>query len=290
MWRLKIATAILVVASLACSLGAPASNPEPSAIPTSELTATPDETTAVSAENTLQPTPSQTCVPRTDWQTTVVAPGDTLSGIAQRSGTTVDDLIAANCLANADAIAAGQTLVVPFAPANPTFGSVGNSPDNCSSETTWFFNFTNSLTEGNCPGELITSNAVGQNFQNGRIYRYDPGPGETQAMIYAIYNDGTWAIFPDTWTGDQPMDDPNIVPPPGWYKPVGDLGKFWREQPGQRDKLGWAYAPEGQFTGRRQAPLNNASYLYIDHGLRNLVLRLNNMNGVPSNWQVVGIY
>lgn len=288
MRKVMIATAILFASSLACTLGAPSPTTVP--IPTSAETATPDETIVASNESTLQPTPGQACVPRSGWQTTVVAPGDTLSGIAQRSGTTVDELMAANCLADADTIVVGQTLLVPVAPVNPTFGSVANPPDNCESSTSWFFAFTGGQTDANCPGLLITSNAVGQNFQNGRIYRYNPGPGETQATIYAIYNDGTWATFPDTWDGSQPMDDPNIMPPEGWYKPVGDLGKFWRDQPGQRDKLGWAYAPEDQFTGRRQAPANSVPYIYIDHGLRNLVLRLDNINGTPSRWRVVGTY
>jgi LysM repeat protein len=40
----------------------------------------------------------------------VVQPGDTLSGIAAQLGTTVEDLAAANGIADPDVLYAGQTL------------------------------------------------------------------------------------------------------------------------------------------------------------------------------------
>lgn len=283
-WRTLVAVVALAGASLACTLGAePTSAPTPT---TALATLSQTETGGVIVvENTLQPTPGQACSPRADWQTTVILPGDTLSGIAQRSGITVDELVNANCLSSPDSIIAGQSLRVPVALANPTPGDVSDLPSNCSGDNQWFFTFAYAPVDNNCPGQLISGNAVGQNFQNGRIYRYDPAPGETQATIYVIYNDSTWTAFPDTWDSSQLSDDSSIVPPAGWYKPTGALGKLWREQ--LRDRLGWAYAPEDTFSGRRQAPVNSVPYLYIDHGLRRLVLRLNNTN---RTWQVVGSY
>lgn len=44
-----------------------------------------------------------------------IKPGDTLSAIAKRTGTTIEDLIAANGIASPDRIYAGQTLTVPGA-------------------------------------------------------------------------------------------------------------------------------------------------------------------------------
>jgi LysM repeat protein len=43
----------------------------------------------------------------------VVQQGDTLGGLAEDFGTTVDDLMAANGLTDANAIQAGQTLLIP---------------------------------------------------------------------------------------------------------------------------------------------------------------------------------
>ena len=46
--------------------------------------------------------------------------GDTLFGIAQAFGVSVDDLISFNAIADPDAIQAGQRLQIPPASANPT--------------------------------------------------------------------------------------------------------------------------------------------------------------------------
>ncbi len=53
------------------------------------------------------------CAPRADWDTYTVVAGDVLFYIASRFNTTVDDLAAANCLANPNLIFVGQTLYVP---------------------------------------------------------------------------------------------------------------------------------------------------------------------------------
>lgn len=53
------------------------------------------------------------CTPRTDWDTYTIVAGDTLFDIAQRFGTTVADLAAANCLEDTNLIFEGQSLYVP---------------------------------------------------------------------------------------------------------------------------------------------------------------------------------
>lgn len=53
------------------------------------------------------------CVVNTALPRYVVKAGDTLSDIAMRANTTVQNLVAINCLANADQIFSGQTLYVP---------------------------------------------------------------------------------------------------------------------------------------------------------------------------------
>lgn len=66
---------------------------------------------------TLQPINairSTNCSPRTDWAIYIVAAGDTLGSIAQRTGTTVGLLAEANCLADANQIMAGQQLRIPY--------------------------------------------------------------------------------------------------------------------------------------------------------------------------------
>jgi hypothetical protein len=81
-----------------------------------------------------------------------------------------------------------------------------------------------------------------QTFQNGYMFWR-----EDTRRIYVLYDDHTWQLFTDTWEEGDPEYDPNIVPPSGFYQPKRGFGKVWREQPGVRDKLGWATGEERGF-------------------------------------------
>jgi LysM repeat protein len=311
--RVLTVVCLLALAAIACNLGvAPTPQPRPTLNATSiaqTLMPVPNGTSATAdaaATGSIGASGSTTfgdgggtltsnCTPRSDWPTMTITQGDTLSGIALRTYTTVDALVLANCLPSSDAITAGQPIRVPVQPVEPTVGSLSSGasnaaiPANCAAA--WFFNFTRTAADNNCPNPAITVEAVGQNFQGGRVYRYAAAPTSGQpSTIYVIFNDGTWQTFNDTWDASQPNDDPSIVPDAGWYKPFGAIGKLWRENPQLRQALGWAYQPESAFSGRIQAPVNSTGYFYIDHGLRNLVLRLNSGSTTPNQWQVVGSY
>ena len=52
-----------------------------------------------------------------------VQPGDTLSAIAERFNTTVDELVAANGLTDPNALQTGQTLLIPSLLRTPVLGS-----------------------------------------------------------------------------------------------------------------------------------------------------------------------
>jgi LysM repeat protein len=289
LWFLSIISTLTAV--LACNLGSPI-NPRATATRAPTLV-------AVLSTNTPNPTMTATtassdfgqispgCIPRSDWPTMIVAQGDTLSGIASRTGATVDDLVSANCMTNADALIAGQSLRVPVVPVAvaPTSAAIPN----CT--TQWFFTFT-VAADPNCPGPVVTTSAAGENFEGGRVYWYAavPASSDPRGTLYVIYNDGTWETFVDTWTEGQPASDPSIVPPAGRFQPARGIGKLWRENSAVRSRLGWAYEPESAFTGRRQGPMVNTPYVYIDHGWRTLVLRLTSVDNGPNRWIVAGRY
>jgi LysM repeat protein len=74
---------------------------------------------------TRTPSPTRTPVPTAteficetpeDWEVYIVQPGDTLVAIAQLAGTTIDEIVAGNCLANPNRIARGQEILVPALP------------------------------------------------------------------------------------------------------------------------------------------------------------------------------
>lgn len=104
----------------------------------------------------------------------------------------------------------------------------------------WFFTPAPDV----CPQEAaLLSASAEQQFERGVMLWV----GEEE-MIYVlfddtIYTDG-WAAFVDTWQDGDLVDDPSIVPPPGFYQPQRGFGLVWRDQPQIRDRLGWALAAE----------------------------------------------
>jgi len=84
-----------------------------------------------------------------------------------------------------------------------------------------------------------------QVFERGRMFWQ-----EDQRVIYALFADGTWLTFQDTYTDDQPPDDPALVPPPDLQQPIRGFGKVWREQLGGPDAtIGWAVEGERGYRG-----------------------------------------
>lgn len=93
----------------------PTSTPRP--------TSTPINTTSGGTNgNTTGSTSGGTtaCVIRTDWQIYTVVSGDTLSSIARRANSTVNQLASANCISDPSRISVGQSLRVPAQPIPPT--------------------------------------------------------------------------------------------------------------------------------------------------------------------------
>jgi hypothetical protein len=94
--------------------------------------------------------------------------------------------------------------------------------------------------------EPIEMSAAEEAFQSGAMYwRGDIG------QIYALYGDGTWASFADTFREGDPAAG-GQTPPQGLVEPLRGFGKVWRENPQVRTKLGWATEGEHGFRGRTQ--------------------------------------
>jgi LysM repeat protein len=296
---------VLVLATLACNLTEDDEEPTPAPQRQPVLVVTPTSQAVFATETTvLFPTPTPSpfagttpCIPNNTWPIYRVQPGDTLSGIAQRSGTTVDVLAGANCLSNVDIISVGQALRVPVNPGPPPATDIP-SP---SCQYQWFFTFNQGagdLTDA-CPGPVQPTQGFGQDFEGGRVLRSTRfGLGDVGPTIWIVYNDGTWETYPDTWDTTQAASDPAISPPAGRYQPTEAIGKVWRENEGVRAKLGWALEPAPvPFPFRFQQPQitwpdwpDGNVYWYIDHGKWGLVLRMFSIDLAPNRWEVVGSY
>src|SRR5258708_3894502 len=98
-WRLYLGITICLLLTLACNMASgnfpvpttgtvigPAAN-----FGTTDLTSLAAQPTATMAAS--QASTGTGCTPRSDWPTTVVGQGETLSAIAQRTDSTVNDLV-----------------------------------------------------------------------------------------------------------------------------------------------------------------------------------------------------
>jgi LysM repeat protein len=98
-----------MTALAACALPEPPPNSLPTLPAVLDITPAPTldiDQTATAFAQQLRPSPTPAGL-------YTVAAGDTLTGIAERFGTTVDELIAANGLTDPNAIQPGQTLIIP---------------------------------------------------------------------------------------------------------------------------------------------------------------------------------
>ncbi len=117
-----LALLLLATAGLACNLArvAPTATPEivtaTISPPTTDPNLIPSLTPLGAPAATFPPGTPTVCAAPANWFVYIVQPGDTLTDLATRVGSTVPELVARNCLPNADAIFVGQSLYVPVMP------------------------------------------------------------------------------------------------------------------------------------------------------------------------------
>ncbi len=108
---------------------------------------------------------------------------------------------------------------------------------------TWFFE----PAPGECPASpAVVSAGAEEHFEQGTMIWV-----KEQDQIYVLFEDDQsprWRAYADRWKEGDPVSDPTITPPPGLYQPMRGFGLVWREEPGVRDRLGWAIDAEAGFT------------------------------------------
>jgi hypothetical protein len=107
----------------------------------------------------------------------------------------------------------------------------------------WFFE----PAPDECPAAAaLISDAAEQHFEHGTMIWI-----KERGQIYVLFGDENsprWSAYADRWEEGDPINDPEVTPPPGRYQPVRGFGLIWREEPGVRDRLGWAVDLETPFT------------------------------------------
>lgn len=107
---------------------------------------------------------------------------------------------------------------------------------------TWFFSPAPEI----CPaGPAVFSTGAEQSFEHGTMIWV----GDLD-RIYVLFDDDIfspkWTVYTDEWDEGEPLCDPG-TPPDGLYQPERGFGLVWCEQPGVRDRLGWAVNQESGY-------------------------------------------
>lgn len=147
--------------------------------------------------------------------------------------------------------------------------------------------FFTSRDLGACPfGPARPLSMVQQNFEHGIMVWI---PHQTGGTILVLYDGGKISTFTDTWTEGQPESDPSIVPPADLFAPRRGFGKVWREQPGVRDALGWAFFAETPVSSQTQARSTGGDWKAIDYYFRLVDNRIVHITGrtMPGGWEIV---
>ena len=136
-----------------------------------------------------------------------------------------------------------------------------SSPQAC--QVVWFFSQPNVPL---CPlSNALTSPGAFQQFQQGFMIWVGQ-----QDAIYTVYNSGAsprWQVFRDTYEDGDPENDPQLTPPPDVWQPRRGFGEVWRDQPGVRDRIGWAVmVDEVPFTTQVQIAANGTIFIAEPRG------------------------
>jgi hypothetical protein len=123
----------------------------------------------------------------------------------------------------------------------------------------WFFSPAPDI----CPrDEAIVTDGAEEHFERGTMLW-----NRAQGVIYVLFDDDQyprWRGYADEWEEGDPVSDPDIEPPSGFYQPVRGFGLVWRQNLTVRERLGWAVDPEQAYrTAIQRTSHPRYSDLYI---------------------------
>jgi hypothetical protein len=122
----------------------------------------------------------------------------------------------------------------------------------------WFFG----PVPDTCPAAPARVSAgAEQRFENGFMLWE-----AAERRIYVLFDSGSprWTVIADTWQDGEAICQIDPVPP-GRVHPVRGFGKAWCDEPGLRDRLGWALDHEigGYQTAVQSTAFDRYNTLYI---------------------------
>ncbi|HEX5416143.1 MAG TPA: hypothetical protein VFZ25_10785 [Chloroflexota bacterium] len=120
----------------------------------------------------------------------------------------------------------------------------GDAPQPCAQSGPVSINPNPAPTPAPPPAATISVPLAVAPFERGSmIWRGD------SKVIYVLYADGTYAVYPDTFGPGDP-ESIGLIPPTGLLEPIRGFGKLWRNVPEVHDRLGWETVREVGVQGR----------------------------------------
>ncbi|MBX3085639.1 MAG: hypothetical protein KF716_28640 [Anaerolineae bacterium] len=104
-----------------------------------------------------------------------------------------------------------------------------------------------------CPvSTSFAINSATEDFENGRMVWVSQLADVPAEVIYAVFNNGTYGRYDDTWIEGVDPESGGGTPPAGKVAPIRGFGKVWRVNPGVQGGLGWALTGEAATNGQIQ--------------------------------------
>jgi|FLYN01.1.fsa_nt_gi hypothetical protein len=128
-------------------------------------------------------------------------------------------------------------------------------------------------------------NSASQLFERGSMFWIQGGP----SLIYALFNNGRFQRFDDTYNPNADPFSGGETPPPGLREPVRGFGKVWRQYPNVRADLGWGLTDEAGGSATMQR-FERGLMLYLPQRGEILAL-VEDPGGLTGTWRsFVGSY
>ncbi len=104
-----------------------------------------------------------------------------------------------------------------------------------------------------CPqSPAVTIGSAVEPFEHGTLIWASALADQPVKVIYALYANGTYQRFNDTWQDGVDPANTGENPPPNRKAPIRGFGKVWHTNPTVRTGLGWALADETGTNGEIQ--------------------------------------
>jgi hypothetical protein len=96
-----------------------------------------------------------------------------------------------------------------------------------------------------CPhqSEPLSGSFSEQVFEGGHMFAFV----DHKVIIVTFEIEGTWKLYEDKWQAGDAQESCTVSVPEGRHQPFFGFGRIWCNEPGVRDKLGWALDREYGF-------------------------------------------